>query len=605
MFGPLFRYELVRLARKGSFTLLRCAYALVVFLILYDGCINRFPGEDPVASASDSKRPLAAVVTARATAAFAGNIVAIQFLTILVLTPAYLAGAIAGERERGTLELLFTTQLSDREIVLGKLAARVTHLAGIFLASLPVLAIAQVWGGGDFFVMLATFLAAGLNVIAIGSLSILCSTRARTDLGAFTASFGLAVLLMIPCCALPFGLAATSPGLFDVLRYQSLAWTSFARLPGPLGRNPLGPVFVCVVYNGLIALVAVGLAVFFLRRSGRPAKAVPEPSVRPAPSVAKYLAWQAARTRPLADRLPSGWRLLLWREMNPDIRIAPPSEWSGVRFCLVVAILLAVVGRVFPADLHAGRDSHGLYVAVITVLLFFPFGIAWSCFTALLAAASVCGERERRTLDGLLTLPVSRAGVLGAKWLGAVLAPRPYYYGLVCMAALCVSSGASPLPRVLLLTVVVSAQLAFLASLGLRVSVASGTTVRAQVAIALLLILFFGGGWMASGFDPSAREILEHTYRSGLWNDWGVSTAHAPGLPAATVRALIYDVGANPFHSWLLLTFGIGNPKDAVFDPRFDAARHATVAWSALAYGLAAAVLWLDAWRCLRAARNS
>jgi ABC-type transport system involved in multi-copper enzyme maturation permease subunit len=154
MFGPLYYYELVRLARKGRSTAVRCGYALAVFATLFFVYRDRFPHYSPILD------PFAAEATqgrelARLANDFVMAVLVVQTVAILVLTPAYLAGSIAGEKERGTLDLLFMTHLTDREIVLGKLAAHVTHLGGVFLAGLPLLAVTQLWGGVDFSALLA------------------------------------------------------------------------------------------------------------------------------------------------------------------------------------------------------------------------------------------------------------------------------------------------------------------------------------------------------------------------------------------------------------------------------------------------------------------
>ena len=47
-----------------------------------------------------------------------------QFITVVLLTPAYVAGAIAEEKDRKTLEFMLATDLLNREIVLSKLLAR-------------------------------------------------------------------------------------------------------------------------------------------------------------------------------------------------------------------------------------------------------------------------------------------------------------------------------------------------------------------------------------------------------------------------------------------------------------------------------------------------
>src|SRR5262249_11248909 len=61
--------------------------------------------------------------------------------------PAATAGAICQDKARGSLALLFATDLSDAEIVLGKLAARLVPVLGMILCVAPVLSIATLFGG--------------------------------------------------------------------------------------------------------------------------------------------------------------------------------------------------------------------------------------------------------------------------------------------------------------------------------------------------------------------------------------------------------------------------------------------------------------------------
>ena len=59
----------------------------------------------------------------------------------LLVVPAFTAGAVAGERERHTFELLYTTPLSPFSIVAGKVIASTGYLllllvAGVILCNL-------------------------------------------------------------------------------------------------------------------------------------------------------------------------------------------------------------------------------------------------------------------------------------------------------------------------------------------------------------------------------------------------------------------------------------------------------------------------------------
>src|SRR5438067_11378775 len=130
----------------------------------------------------------APAMSIREWAEFAGGygmvLLSLQAAAVLVLTPAYLAGAFTEEKERKTLDVLFATELRDRELVLGKLFGRLLHLATVLLAALPIFALARLWGGIDDDMLLAGFAVAASTMFSLGSLSLLCSVVCRTMLGA-------------------------------------------------------------------------------------------------------------------------------------------------------------------------------------------------------------------------------------------------------------------------------------------------------------------------------------------------------------------------------------------------------------------------------------
>ena len=63
---------------------------------------------------------------------------------VMLAAPAATAGAICLDKARGTLLHVLVTDLSDAEIVLGKLAARLVPVLGLVACSLPVLALGTV-----------------------------------------------------------------------------------------------------------------------------------------------------------------------------------------------------------------------------------------------------------------------------------------------------------------------------------------------------------------------------------------------------------------------------------------------------------------------------
>ena len=67
---------------------------------------------------------------------FHSALVSIELLMVLLAAPAATAGAICLDKARGTLLHVLVTDLSDAEIVLGKLAARLVPVLGLVACQL-------------------------------------------------------------------------------------------------------------------------------------------------------------------------------------------------------------------------------------------------------------------------------------------------------------------------------------------------------------------------------------------------------------------------------------------------------------------------------------
>ena len=77
------------------------------------------------------------------------TLIAFQGVAVLVLTPAIVAGVVADEKRRKTLQYLMVSRLTSTEIILGKLFARLLHI-GVFLAiGLPVMCLISLFGGSS------------------------------------------------------------------------------------------------------------------------------------------------------------------------------------------------------------------------------------------------------------------------------------------------------------------------------------------------------------------------------------------------------------------------------------------------------------------------
>src|SRR5690606_12011793 len=108
---------------------------------------------------------------------------------IFLFVPVFLCGCIASEREARTLDLLFTTSLSDREIVLGKLASRLVLGLQLLFCVLPVISIMQLFGGVDLKMALRAYAAMLFACIFAGANAIYFSSKSKSPLGAMVRAY--------------------------------------------------------------------------------------------------------------------------------------------------------------------------------------------------------------------------------------------------------------------------------------------------------------------------------------------------------------------------------------------------------------------------------
>lgn len=74
-------------------------------------------------------------------------IVVTQLTLVILAAPAATAGAICQDRSSGKLRQLLATDLTDSEIVLGKLAARLIPIVGLVACTLPMMELLILLGG--------------------------------------------------------------------------------------------------------------------------------------------------------------------------------------------------------------------------------------------------------------------------------------------------------------------------------------------------------------------------------------------------------------------------------------------------------------------------
>jgi ABC-2 type transport system permease protein len=232
--------------------------------------------------------------------------------------------------------------------------------------------------------------------------------------------------------------------------------------------------------------------------------------------------------------------------------------WLGGRALALTigfSLLLSVI-----AYLVASNQALNFLEQRETVNLTLQVAVAVGTLLALLAAAdAVSGERERRTLEGLLLTPVSRLALVVGKLLAA-LSLWPAAFAITTAYVWFLGRGVGIAGDALASGIVVGTLLAvFLASVGILISVfSSSNRVSLSVSLFLLLALFAPTQFPSGATSGWAGDLLlrinpitagEHyigqiVVDGRAWNDdagWLIS----PVLAAAVFAALALVVGAH------------------------------------------------------------
>lgn len=522
LFGPVLAYEVLRVGRKSRQIWFRVAYALVlafIFCWIYFTWISfRAPGQ--VVRPRD---------LSKLAETYFGVYMVVQFILVCVLTPASVSGAIAEEKERRTLEFLLATDLRDREILFGKLATRVGSLLLFLAAGLPILTLMQFFGGIDPDQVIAGFAATVLVVLSLAALGMGASVLARKARDAIALTY-LAAVAYVILSLLIYGLAII-PALkwdFEILgftissedaAYPFVAGNPFFMVPYVLemrsGRT--GDIFtplmhfslfhlcfiaLCLAWAGL-RLRSIALAQTFgstrrslfrkLMPSRRDQSSSPAPRKRAAPRKS---------SRPEVGSAP-----IMWKEVFVDAGLRM-GAFGKVMVIGLVGLSFVPISFIFwfafidSSSWQSQSDwwsverweqfGEGMNVylrgagTVATTLVFLAVAVR--------GAGVISGERDRHTLDVLLTTPLNAPTIVWGKWWGCILGMRWAWAWVFSLWVLTLAAGGvHPImfPAAIVSITVYASGFAWI---GIFCSLQMRSTLRSTMA-AILLSIFFGGGY--------------------------------------------------------------------------------------------------------------
>jgi hypothetical protein len=406
--GPVFVYEWLTTSRRWQLYTSRAAFVLAILAGMM------------LISRMDHNRRLAmgqGEFSIKEYAAYGQTlfltVASIELAVVLLVAPAATAGAVCLDKMRGTLDHMLATDLSNAEIVLGKLGSRLVPVFGLICCVLPIMALAGLLGGIDPHALFGSFLTAiGCAVLGC-SLALMLSVWGRKPHEVLTVTYLLVLLWLFSpyLTATAFNALGYSAAMFlslpvwDWLAWSNpftLVWAPYSR-PGSVSLFSYVMFLICCIgISGIFAAVAtLRIRAVAANQSGRASRSG---ILKRLAGILPSLRWRRLLPGPTLDGNPVFWREWHWSK---------PSRFMRLASVMYTAFGLGSIAIALQAVLTS--DANREIFAMLNVLL---VGVGL-LLLSVNAATSLAEERMRSSLDVLLTTPLSTLSILAGKWAGA------------------------------------------------------------------------------------------------------------------------------------------------------------------------------------------
>lgn len=484
LLGPLAGPECRRAAGRGWLILVRtlaaCAYGSVVLVVAWWWWANA------TQTGGTSFQPYQTLRVALIA------VVGLAVAGAMLMTPALLAGSLAGDRDRQAMGMLLTTRVNSLEIVLGRLAGKYSQVASVLLAGVPtVLFLGWMAGWGPAQIATAVLYPAALALGAAG-VTAGASSVSRRGRDALLGTYLVVVLLIslpqITRLIPSGGLAASLElGLAPLEPFAPVGWLAL--------NDDVAPAWTTAGLWLVLGTLGTGLAVWRLR-----------------PNCLRWLGGEAPRKRRLrrrGKRPPVADRPMFWKEVYIERggSIAGFAQWLGYLAIIYLAAATTILGGRLCHELFWRLDSNEfdrLRGAMHDTLVDTSplFSLILTLAVGLRAAVAIATERERNTWDGLLTSPLEGKEIVWGKLWGSVLGLRWLLVAMLYAWGVALAFGAMSPWEFFTNVVQTTTWSAFLAAMGVRMSLTSAT---ATSSMAKTIGIYFG---TRIGFTISAWILV-------------------------------------------------------------------------------------------------
>ncbi|MBF6612644.1 MAG: hypothetical protein IVW55_05890 [Chloroflexi bacterium] len=125
------------------------------------------------------------------------GLVIFQTIMVALLTPAFTASSITSEREQKTYDLLVTTLLPPRSIILGKLGSALSYVALLILAVAPIESLAFIFGGVSPEEVIISQVVMLMSALLYACIGIFWSSLLRSSVASNVLTYGTILIQMI------------------------------------------------------------------------------------------------------------------------------------------------------------------------------------------------------------------------------------------------------------------------------------------------------------------------------------------------------------------------------------------------------------------------
>ncbi|MGL4424008.1 MAG: hypothetical protein ACRCZF_25360 [Gemmataceae bacterium] len=505
LLGPFLRFDLLRQTRKQRIHLWRTVIVglgcVPVSLLYYYAYYAEGPNRIPVVWV----RPVAEGVLLF----YIWHV----FLIFSAMTATFVSTAVVEDREAKRLDFLLVTDLTNREIVIGKSIVRSLGSFAYVAGLLPLFVLLPNLFGVDPSIIIACWMTIAVTVFSVTGAAALGSVKARTKKMAgqyparFFAPYGVMGILLEMLANYPrVWFFPGSP--IQQSRYAVSDLVDAFNIGNPIAmmyrgfRGMFGGFNIDAILDALPAYagfhIALGFIFFFT-------------AVRKLRTTSADLAGEAPTPTQLliAEKRPAVWdRPILWKEFY--VLPAPVRTRANIFIGRILIFVFAILPMLVLIGITSGL-SLGVYEKPVLEISRMAPGLILLvsvAFHGVGAAGTIARERERDTLTSLLTTALTPSEIFREKMLAIFISSRWLTYWFLMIGIPGVAAGCYSLWAFLGISLQYVACVVLAVAWGMVVTARAATTEQATRRVMLPGITVQLGGMVVMAMALSLFPLF-------------------------------------------------------------------------------------------------